>query len=182
MNAGGRDGPAPRHQLLVLRHAKAEWGDEAARDQDRCLTARGHRAAARMGRWLVENGLRPDLVCCSPAVRTRQTAEAVVGALGTPDAAVQFDDRIYEATLADLLKVLHHVPEACTTALLIGHNPGLESLVLRLASQAPHLPSDGRLFPTAALAHFAFDGPWAQLSAGGARLVALVRPRELSDD
>ncbi len=78
--------------------------------------------------------------------------------------------------------MLHRVPESCTTALLVGHNPGLEALVLRLSADPPHLPPDGRLFPTAALARLAFEGSWAQLGPGCARLVALVRPRELSDD
>ena len=64
--------------------------------------------------------------------------------------------------------------------MIIGHNPGLQQLALDLARPGPHVAAVRVKFPTAALAMLAFDGArWAELDAGGAELVAFVRPRDL---
>ncbi len=63
--------------------------------------------------------------------------------------------------------------------LLIGHNPGLEKLLLYLAGDAP-LTRDGKLMTTAAIAHLRIDDAWGELRDGSAHLIALTRPRELS--
>ncbi len=65
--------------LLLLRHAKSSWNDPSLADHDRPLKKRGRKAAPRMGRWLQENGLRPDCVLCSTATRARETLQLVLG-------------------------------------------------------------------------------------------------------
>jgi phosphohistidine phosphatase len=68
------------------------------------------------------------------------------------------------------------------TLLILGHNPGLEDLARRLAganSEAKALQQLREKFPTAALARFEFNGKWAQLGFGGARLTHCLRPKDL---
>ena len=60
--------------LILMRHSKAEEGFTKP-DHDRELAARGRRDATAAGGWLRQEGLVPDLVICSTAVRTRQTWE-----------------------------------------------------------------------------------------------------------
>ena len=81
---------AQGRQLMLLRHAKAELGGPGMTDFERPLAGRGRKAAARMGRYLAENGLAPDLVLCSPARRTRETWEIASAAL--PPAETRFQD------------------------------------------------------------------------------------------
>ena len=69
-------------RVWLLRHAKSSWDDELLGDHERPLAPRGRKAAARIARWAAANGLRPDLVLCSTAVRARATLEIVLPELG----------------------------------------------------------------------------------------------------
>jgi phosphohistidine phosphatase len=125
--------PPPR--LHLLRHAKSSWADPELDDFDRPLAPRGRRAARTMRTHLAEVGIRPALVLCSPARRTRQTLKRVLGALGDP--AVRFEASLYEASVHDVVKLLLRVQVDAAEVLVVGHNPWIEELALRLARRPP---------------------------------------------
>lgn len=167
--------------LTLLRHAKSSWDDPVERDFDRPLNGRGRRAAARIGRYLRDEGLAYDRVVASPALRVRQTLEGVEDGLGHALDPF-FDQRIYMAAAATLLELAQMHGVGAKRLLLVGHNPGLEDLVFLLT------PKDGSplraevevKYPTATLAELAFDGDdWGALAAATARLTRFVRPRDL---
>ncbi|TCZ82021.1 histidine phosphatase family protein [Lysobacter sp. N42] len=118
-------------QLILLRHAHAESPAPGQADADRALSAEGQAAAEAVGRWLLEQGLSPDCVLCSPARRTRQTLEAVLGVIGYVDQRLEPD--IYEATPGALIAL---ADRHCDTGrlMIVGHNPGLEQLVALMES------------------------------------------------
>lgn len=157
-------------ELLLLRHAKSARDTDAARDFDRPLAPRGRRDARRMGDWLREQALTPDLVVSSPARRARQTARRALRALSLDPEAIRWDERIYEATPETLLEVLAEAPADCERLLLVGHNPGLEELVEQLCGAPIETPPGAKPFPSGALA-------WFRQGA----LVRLVRPRSLEN-
>lgn len=158
--------------LLLLRHGKSSWDDPGLTDAARPLADRGRRAAPKMGRWLVARGLLPDVIVSSPAVRARSTALLVAEAAGFVGSIV-FDARIYEATPAVLLEVVRGLPEGAGSALLVGHNPGLESLVSAYAGHAERLP-------TAALAQLELPvARWPEVARGQGRVVGVWRPKAL---
>ena len=166
-----------KRRLVVLRHAKSDWPAGVA-DHDRPLGRRGVRDSTAAGRWLVEHGDSPDLVWCSTAVRTRQTWEHVEAELAQP-CSVNFEDRVYDAAVADLVDVLRQTPKKTSLVLLVGHNPGVQDLVLALADRAS---GDARAlaetkFPTSGLAVLDVDGEWGDLGQGRAHLAAFVVPR-----
>jgi len=165
-------------RLHLLRHAKSSWDDPALADRDRPLAPRGRKAAKRMARHLEEAGVRPDLVLCSPSVRTRQTLERIARCLpdGTP---VEVEDGLYAASAQALLERLRTVPDSTGAVLVIAHNPGLHDLARLLAGQGASVGRLDEAFPTGALATLDFDGAWAELRAGACELVELVFPREL---
>ena len=169
-------------RLCLLRHAKSSWDDPSLPDFDRPLARRGRDAAPRIGGWMAEAGLKPDLVLCSSAARTRQTWEIVAPYLGR-QAEVIFSRAIYEAPWDRLVSELRGLPDAAATVVLIGHNTGMEDLAARLAgagSDAGALAGMRRKFPTAAVAVFDVAmGSWADLAPQGARLGAFVRPKDL---
>lgn len=175
--AGPRKAAGAR-ELLVLRHAKSDWG-ESASDFDRPLAKRGRKDAPRVGRWLREEGLAPDLVLSSPAKRARETAERVVEALGSDAGEVRWEPRLYDADLGRILRVLAEKSVAGRRVLLVGHNPGLEDLVLHLGGDAVAIPGDGKVLPTAAVARFRMPPDWGRLPPGSGELLALVRPAEM---
>ena len=142
---------------------------------------RGARAAERICRHLEAEGIRPELVLCSPARRTRETVEALRPAIGTAD--VRIDDRIYGADTDEILECLHEVDARITSVMVVGHNPGLEELTADLAGDgdAAALAQLHTKFPTGALATLAIaDAGWDQLRRGHARLTRLVVPRQLA--
>ena len=167
--------------LTLLRHAKSGWDDPVTRDFDRPLNAKGKRAAQTVGRHLRDLGLEFDYVVASPAIRVGETLDAVVAGYGRKLAPV-WERRIYLASAATLLDVIHELPAGADRVLLVGHNPGLEDLVLMLVPEA----ADGlrglveEKYPTATLAELtlAVDG-WDGAAAGAAALTRYIRPRDL---
>ncbi|MFC3174702.1 SixA phosphatase family protein [Novosphingobium bradum] len=171
--------------LGLFRHAKSDWHDATARDFDRPLNQRGRKGAAVMGRHIAEHGVLWQRVIASPAVRAAQTIEMAAEAAGRT-VPVEWDRRIYLASSATLADLLREIPEPTRAVLLVGHNPGLEDLIFDL------VPDDGssplrdlveEKFPTATYAVLELDvGKWADLDDGCARLVHLMRPRDLDPD
>ena len=174
--AGGDELP---RELLVLRHAKSDR-PPGTRDFDRPLAKRGRRDAPRVGEWLREEGLVPDLVLSSPAARARETVERILPALRIGTGAIEWDGRVYEGRLDGLLAVLADVPATARRVLLVGHNPGLEDLVLHLGGDVP-IPDDGKLLPTAAIARLRMPADWSRLHPRAGELVGIRRPREDGD-
>lgn len=167
--------------LTLLRHAKSGWDDPVTRDFDRPLNAKGKRAAQTVGRHLRDLGLEFDYVVASPAIRVGETLDAVVAGYGRKLAPV-WERRIYLASAATLLDVVHELPADAERVLLVGHNPGLEDLVMMLV---PHATDGLRAlveekYPTATLAEMTLvaDG-WNTVATGGATLTRYIRPRDL---
>ncbi|MBW6527358.1 histidine phosphatase family protein [Sphingomonas sp. RHCKR7] len=167
--------------LTLLRHAKSGWDDAVPRDLDRPLNPKGRRAAQAMGRELRAMGLDFDRVIASPAVRVRETIDEVERGLGRA-LAPEWDRRLYLASAATLLDVVHEQDERAETVLLVGHNPGLEELVLALVPEAPGGLRDAveEKYPTATLAEMTFAADrWEAVASGGATLTRFVRPRDI---
>ncbi|RWB75272.1 MAG: histidine phosphatase family protein [Mesorhizobium sp.] len=167
-------------QLLILRHAKSSWDDPALADFDRPLAPRGLKTAPLMGRELARRGWLPDLALVSPALRARDTWRLVAQELSGHTPA-QFAEELYEAAAGTILARVRQAK--ATNLLVIGHNPGLQQFVLRLAgagSDESVFKKTEAKFPTAALARFTLDGDWADLSFGSARLTHCLRPKDLA--
>ena len=161
--------------LYLLRHAKSSWSEESLRDFDRPLKRRGREAAEQVGKRLALEKLSEPLVICSPAVRTGETAEIVLQSAKL-DVEQRFDERIYEASLRDLVQVVSEIPNEKQVAILIGHNPGMEELFTFLTGES-------RRMPTCALAKIQLEiESWKDLRAGEASLEWFITPKELPED
>ena len=163
--------------VYLLRHAKSSW-KTGAPDHERPLAARGRRAATAIARHMREQGIEPELVLCSTALRTRETLGGIEPALGAP--RVLIERELYGASEDELLERLRGVPDAVGSVMLIGHNPGIQLLALDLARPGAGAGELEAKYPTAALATLAFPGArWAELEPGAAELAGFVRPRDL---
>ena len=165
-------------ELIVLRHAKSDWDTKAAHDFDRPLAKRGLKAAKKMGRWMHRHDVIPDYVLVSTAKRAQQTMKRVGKVLKLDGKPVHPEPRIYEANVETLLKVLADCPSEPQRVMLVGHNPGLEMLLLYLCSEASELDV-AKLLPTAALARVAMPDDWSDLAANSGKLLHIQRPRQL---
>ena len=167
--------------LTLLRHAKSGWDDPVQRDFDRPLNPKGRRAAALVGRHLRREGFGFDHVVASPALRVRQTLEEVASGYGRT-LAPAWDRRVYLASAATLIDLIRELPDAAPTAMLVGHNPGLEDLVLLLVADAAPGLRDAveEKYPTASVAELSFAvDRWADVRERAATLNRFVRPRDL---
>jgi len=158
--------------LFLLRHAKSSWKDESLPDFERPLNRRGKHAAERIGRYLKHEAIVPELVLSSPALRTRETIERVAkAAKWTPE--ILFDQRIYEAGGLRLLDVVSQIENERKTALLVGHNPGIQELLMLLTGESKKVP-------TAALLKIELkSSKWSTAADKRAKLAWLVKPRDL---
>lgn len=161
--------------LLLMRHAKSSWSDPDLADHERPLNARGRRDGPRMGRWLSDQGLTPDLVITSTAVRALETARNVSKAGGFAADLAEFSE-LYHADIADWTSVLQRLPNTVECVLGIGHNPGMEELV-------DSLHNGWERMPTAAIAWFELPiNDWSEFtSCGNTTLRAVWRPKEIEE-
>jgi len=160
--------------VLVLRHAKSSWKDTSLPDHDRPLNKRGKKNAPTMGHLIQTEGILPQWVASSTALRARKTAEAVVKKSGY-SGTIDLLDALYLAEPRDILDVIRtNAPGAATRILIVGHNPGLEDLVRMLTGQR-------EAFPTCALAQIELPiESWGEVSVSSqGKLVRLWRPRDL---
>ena len=157
--------------LFVLRHAKSSWEDPDLADFDRPLNDRGTTSAPFMGGLMANNGLSPDVILSSPAVRARETAKLAKEG-GDLDAEIRYDERIYEASPAMLRQVVGDVGEEFRSVMIVGHNPGMEGFIRFLTGKLEPMP-------TAALAVIDLDIPsWGEINAERGVLRKIFRPKD----
>jgi phosphohistidine phosphatase len=169
-------------RLAVLRHAKSRWGNSNIDDFDRLLNERGWKAARRMGRELRQRKLRFDLALASPAARVRETLDGLAEGYGVLPFAVHFEPCIYLADSATLLELVRAFSEEIEQPLIVGHNPGIQRLILQLArddAKGLRRRVEGK-YPTAALALIDLSADrWADVAPASGTMVELILPKEL---
>ncbi|PIE89344.1 MAG: phosphohistidine phosphatase [Acidobacteria bacterium] len=164
-------------ELLVVRHGKSDWSQPDLSDFDRPLKKKGIAAARKMGRFLYEQGLKPDTILASSAKRATETALLFAQQLCFPEAKIQFLPQLYLCELETLFTVLNAVSPAVQCPMVVGHNPGMDFLVRSLSRKTVSYRQDGKLMTTAAVAHFSLEGSVFQADAG--RLESLWRPADI---
>jgi phosphohistidine phosphatase len=167
-------------QLVIMRHAKSDWDNESKRDFERPLAKRGITDAHRIADWLHEQGIFPDIIIASPAVRAKQTALIVAEHLKKNEHNIIWDEDVYEAALVDLIRVIDRHSKEHKKMLLIGHNPGLDMLLRYLSDSEPERTPSGKLLTTAAIAILDFENGRLETKDHGARLSVLIRPKQLA--
>ncbi|MGP3972021.1 SixA phosphatase family protein [Streptomyces sp. 6N223] len=165
-------------RIVLLRHAKADWPQVS--DHDRPLADRGRKDAPVAGRWLAGAGVSPELTLCSTATRCRETWKLTAPELSRRPKTV-YDDRLYEASLGELIAVINGVDDAIRDLMLVGHNPGIQALADALSGEGEgdalaRMNRSG--FPTSAMAVLSLTGDWKSVEHGSARLVAFWTPHE----
>ena len=170
------------HRLHLLRHAKSSR-DDGVEDRDRQLSRRGRDDARAVGRSLPAAIGPLELVLCSSALRTRETAELVLAGFA-PLPKILFEETLYLAGPTALLRRLTQLDESAGAVLVVGHNPGLHELAIALA--APGSPAHRALvqgkFPTAARASFAVEGLWSALGRSRHPLTDYVTVKSLDNE
>jgi len=167
--------------LYLLRHAKAEPGGKDVSDPERILSARGREACITVGTYMKAKKYVPGVVLCSPSARTKETLERVVLAAGIQPEH-RFENTLYLATAEEILRAIHALNDDVSSAMVVGHNPGMHHISL-LLSRPKHTELRTTLelkFPTCAFAVLRFDHErWEDVVPGEGMLLDFVTPGEL---
>lgn len=162
-----------------MRHAKSDWHSHTA-DIDRPLNERGRQDALRMGEYLKQQNLVPDIMIVSSAQRTLETASLLLTNLPLDEENVIVDEALYLADSETLLETIELYASDNQRLLILAHNPGMDYLVSYLASTPPPLSDSGKLMTTCAAAVFSIDSLDTLKKSGRAELKNLFRPKEIS--
>ena len=122
-------------ELIILRHAKSDWGNEGLKDIDRHLNERGYEDAYIQSNWMVKEKTLPDAIVSSMAIRALSTALLFHRAFGFGKEKLRLEERIYEGTVKTLLQVIETLDDTLNTVMLVGHNPGLTDLANHYAGE-----------------------------------------------
>lgn len=159
-------------RLLICRHAKSSWSQSDLRDFDRPLNKRGERDAPEMGRRLAARGLRPDLICASPAVRALATAHHYAQQLHYPLPQIRTNPAQYAANVPILLQLVQETEAVVALLMVVGHNPESTALANVLGSlMIGNIPTSGIV-----ALDFAVDS-WQQVAPGKGTLLFFDFPK-----
>lgn len=168
-------------RLTVLRHAKSSWDRDGVNDLDRPLNDRGWKTARRLGKELKHRHMRFDLVLASSAARVRETIDGLQEHFDF-DAPIRFEPELYLASAEELLSIVRALPESVQAPLLVGHNPGLQRLVVELTKDDRQGLRDraAEKYPTGALAVLDLRADaWSDIAPGSGEIAELIFPKEL---
>ena len=170
-------------KIILLRHAKSSWNHPGLSDHDRPLNKRGRAAAPVIGNWLSCKGHVPDVILCSPSVRTQETVRRLE-MTSDRQPALELQDSLYHASQDALLHALRGLSDTYQSAMIVGHQPGLSTFAGMLAECAEaHCVQAYQHFPTAAAAIFEADvSGWSALAYCSAWFRDFVKPRDLDGD
>lgn len=128
--------------LLLMRHAKSSWKDTELADHERPLKKRGHKDVANIAKVLKKKELIPDYILTSSAVRSVETAKDLAEKLAFAE-EISVQDVLYMAEPRTYIEKIQAVPDTYNRLLVVGHNPGLESLVQILGDKIDSMPTGG---------------------------------------
>ena len=167
--------------LIFLRHAKSSWALPGVDDFDRPLNDRGNNAAPKMANWLTSEGIKPDVIVCSSAKRTRETL-AHIEPMFSQEIAAIMEPNLYLASSDQLFESAAALDDTFETAMLLGHNPGLHDAALSALTAASRRES-GEMrsrFPTCACAIISLPiNSWSEINTDIGELDAYMTPKGL---
>ena len=143
-------------------------------DCERPLNKRGEKDAERMGRHLKDKGICPDVIFSSKAVRAAETAEIIAGKCNTKNEIV-FVEKYYLGEPETYITPLRELDDdKVNSVMVVGHNPGLETLVQLFSDKVESLPTGAVAVIDLPIRH------WKSVSLDlEAKLKDLWRPRDV---
>lgn len=167
------------HHLYLLRHAKSDWNNTFLSDFERPLNQRGRRSASKIASFISTNKIRPELILCSSARRTRETLEIIQHSFN-PKTEFSIENELYASSVYDLIKRIQRVPDSIKSLMIIGHNPGMQDLSLQLSTSSELRDQISEKFPTGALVDvFIETESWSRIAQGEARIISFTTPNDI---
>lgn len=131
-------------KLLLIRHAKSDWGDPGLDDFDRPLNDRGKRDAPVMARRLLDKKVKADLFVASPAKRAAKTAKIFAEEFDAQKKDLVFRAELYLASPAEFFKVITALDDEYEDVAVFSHNNGITDFANMLTeTRIDNIPTCG---------------------------------------
>lgn len=164
-------------ELILIRHAKSDWGNEGVKDIDRHLNDRGYNDAYLLSKWYAKHQAIPEKVLSSSATRALSTALIFARSMNLDLSHFVIDERIYESSLQGLLTVIKEQDDSLSSVMLFGHNPSISDLSNYLAGDL-HFDN----VPTCGIVSFKVDADsWRELKPGKTKVNYDHYPKNLKN-
>lgn len=156
--------------LYLIRHSYAEGMNDKS-DSERSLTLEGQSTARALGRYLINEKFDPDRILCSSSRRTTETAINLVEELEMNEQNISYHDKIYEASVRELLEVVNELDASNKSIALIGHNPAITFFGEYLTNA-----SIGNMEPCSVVTIRFDKKKWSEVSQGSGIFVSYYHP------
>lgn len=163
--------------LYIVRHAKAEDRAMFMSDHDRQLIPEGIMAAARMGRYLRDKGIRPDRIISSTAPRAKDTAKVIAEQIAFDTTAIELNGDLFDGGPKAYLGAINALPDAIQSVMIVGHNPDVSYFAEFLTHQ-----STGSMSKGAVVAVTFDDLNWSEVSGRTGSVAFQTAPKELNSE
>lgn len=142
--------------LILMRHAKSSWKDVSLPDHQRPLNKRGKRDAPQMGKILMDQGVKLDVILCSTAERARSTVKGFLHEYDFDGEVIYIDD-LYGADPETYVSILNKLGNDVDAAMIVGHNPEMDHFLEMVCELYDHMT-------TASIAEIMFSiEDWTEL-------------------
>ncbi len=160
--------------LILVRHAKSSWEVATLRDHERPLLPTGINRTNRVASYLMNEGVSPDLIISSHAVRAFETAKILADKLGYPHHEIQIESNIYYFDTEGLMDLTMALPDTKDVVFMVGHNPSMTQFAnMFLEEKLDYLPTTG-------VVSVSFETEqWFQTPMAARRLNFYVSPKML---
>lgn len=161
--------------LLIMRHGKSSWKHKDLEDHERPLSKRGLRDSRMMADIIQEKELIPQVILASSSVRTTQTAQIFSEETGYRGEIFTLDS-LYLAEAEAYIHELKRLSDDYERVMVIGHNPGLESLLQMITGRIEALPTGVVAYISLPITH------WEEINGESVgELVQIWKPKELRE-
>lgn len=162
-----------------MRHSIA---GENSNDKLRTLTDKGIEHCKIIANYMKERDINPQLILCSPALRTLQTAQNIIEHANLTS-TLRINENLYLSSENFMLQLIQATKDNIDSLMIIGHNPVLHQLCISLVKNHNNNISKNMHsnFPPASLAVLAFKADsWEDISLASAQLGDFIYPKILN--
>lgn len=160
--------------LYLVRHAKSDWSNLFLRDFDRPLNARGEYSAPLMGEYLSKQGIKPDLILSSPALRAKTTTITLAEKLSYPIESISYLPSLYESDVNTILALIRTISENIETLFIVAHNPEVTECINFITN------AEIDNVPTCGVAAIRLnENSWDRVGSNSAELISLDTPKKI---
>ena len=159
--------------LYLLRHGKSSWDNPDLKDFERPLNQRGLADIPVMAARFHARNSSVSCIICSPALRTKTTAQLFSEAVSYSGEAIISNPGLYFAGVGMFLKATTLIDDDCESAMLVGHNPAITEFANAMANV------DIDNIPTCGLVQLQLDiDSWSQAELGQASMLEFDYPKK----